>query len=1011
MYSNNSSSSFENDSSYKSESEEENFKAQLEKIYNFCSNCFRIDIDNPNSLIEIISLLIKDAKSLKKENKMLKSNSKLPMKDESFSEKSEKSEKIQNNRYKKKNDQLQQQIVEMQTIINDNSAKIQELTLTNINLTTQNKKLQDDIANMKKETQQDDITERESVVNAIESTLSTFENVIKMQSDEIAALIEQREQLTIQVEAFDKIYYKIETEIQTLEENKNATLASFNALQSTISEYESLFPSIVEEIHEFDIPYNLISKSESIHDFIIETISNIMNRNNILLEKKGEQPADTVSKEEYDLILRQLEGSIKFIQNIANTEQPNEDKGNMQPLFNNSIARSLLLTQCARIGHFINNTNFIVNTSDPTIFDPKILSSPVTILQPLLEKTPPEVMAQSPTRELFAFFVGVCEVNKLLMNYLENSEKGNKEVTQAQLNRLEELELWKNDQENKIQRIANEIGMPNFSHDTFLDHFLNAYLEIIDENKELQQQFQKSPQESPLKEIEKNQTINPNDFQEQIDQLEDLLNKQNQKYQSECLALKNELQKYKEENEQLSQTIQTFSEVIQKKDKKYKKARLAQDDLQGLIETVENKVKLVSDDNERLNRNINEMGEVLKKQNIDLEKAGKKIQKLHEQKTFLKEKLHESEENNTKTLTENSKRTEQLNDKYSEIIQNLENDLKEAKEKLKQIDLEKEDLIKQKNDISSQLIKSRVNERALNIKIEALESRSLLNKKESESAKSALIQSIRAEANIKIENTKADLDKLIIGLIRIMSDRFRIIFAENPTTDEVLARAEMCLKSSYDTQMKIEDANQARLILQIPDSQTLTKGSKAIIDRDKKLVKQNSELKAQSELVRKKSAEVDLRRSEQERAIRIAADWENWSKSIFYQITDGTAVVQSSKDIRFLLEEALLSTIGHHGLLTKLEILKAEKKLFSIHCNLKNLGKANYRKTNSDNKDPSNEPEINLPPKIVSIRPVMVAVMSTRRLQVISHRLPIKFSTRQKKDQNEQPRSFGFSLS
>ena len=348
-------------------------------------------------------------------------------------------------------------------------------------------------------------------------------------------------------------------------------------------------------------------------------------------------------------------------------------------------------------------------------------------------------------------------------------------------------------------------------------------------------------------------------------------------------------------------------------------------------------------------------------------------------------------------------------------------------------------------------------EKSLRIKLDTLENRNSLNMKESEQVKSALVRSIKAEASMKIEKSRDEYEKLKNALIRILREKFNVTFNKStlttplkskrkreivssgsnntinsyfnsdtnsnsgslqnedlfddsntvvsatdfidnsPSTDEIIQKVENCLQSASDYQNKLNELKETRTILNIPDSESLSKGAKTLNDSLKELMKQNAELRTNSENVRMRSAEVDRKRNEQEKAINAAAEWDQWSKSILYRITEGTSAIRSTKDVRFLLEEALLSTIGRRGILTKLDILKAEKKIFINFAQTGNLDVLNLNAI----QGPDAPPQPLLILKIGSIRPMMVAIMFIRRVQVMSHRLPVRLSPFQKREESE----------
>ena len=95
-----------------------------------------------------------------------------------------------------------------------------------------------------------------------------------------------------------------------------------------------------------------------------------------------------------------------------------------------------------------------------------------------------------------------------------------------------------------------------------------------------------------------------------------------------------------------------------------------------------------------------------------------------------------------------------LDEKYAFTIKNLENEVQNARKEAANAELEKNKLLNQKNELSNQLVKLRVSERSLKIKLDALENCNSLSKKESEQVKSALVRSIKAEASMKVEKSR-----------------------------------------------------------------------------------------------------------------------------------------------------------------------------------------------------------------------------------------------------------------
>lgn len=1061
---------------------ENNYRQQLEDIYQFCSKSFKLKINSPGILFETINALIKDMKMLKKENDKMKvnailnnqdifSSSELEENDDESDKSKAKSEKIKIARYKKQMSQMQQLIIDQQTKISDYDTKLQEMNLTIKNFEIQNKRYEQEISLLKKEIRDnksnyssksiDNKAEEENGENnMVESVVKIFEDLIKSQSEEVVSLSDQRNKLSNVLHQSDQVLIQMETEYQTLQSQNEATIASLKSSQIQSNQDESIFPTIIEEIHELGVQYPQISKSESNHDFIIETITNILKSDKEQPKEKEKENDSKVSREQYETVLEQLESSMKFIQNIANASPILDKSSIQQPLYIDSISRTILLTQCARIGQFIDRNSLFSYSSNEnpriSIFDPRLLQDPEQFLKPLLENASEELMAQSPTRELYTLFVGISEVNKMLLNYIEHFENKmayDKDVENSE-REIEDVKAWKAEQENKIRAIAQEIGMLNVPLEDVLDNFLTVYLDTVQENNELQKELQNDRENSDKKDFI---DVDTAEIKQQLDDVEAKVLREKEKHKKEVSQLKKELAKYKEKCDQLAESLQKSTDINENKKRKYKKTKQALINLKNLVDEVEEKVQNVSEDNAQLNSTIESLNDKIKQQNSDITKFTERIKKLQDQKNNLSDKLRESKEKNEATLTGIKNRSEMLNEKYSTTIKNLENEIQNARQEAKNAEEEKAKILAQKNDLSNQLVKLRVTERSLKIKLDALENRNSLNKKENEQVKSALVRSIKAEASMKIEKSRDEYEKLKNALLRMLREKFNITFNKSTLTtplktkkkreisssesnntinsyftsdnnsnsgslqnedlfddsntiasatdfienslsvDEIIQKVENVLQSAYENQDKLNELKETKNMLNIPESESLSKAVKTINDSLKELMKQNAEFRTNSDNVRLKCAEVDRKRNEQEKAIRAAAEWEQWSKSILYRITEGTSAIRSTKDVRFLLEEALLSTIGRRGILTKLDILKAEKKIFLNFASEGNLDILNLNAFHG----PDAPPQPLLVIKIGSIRPMMVAIMFIRRIQVMSHRLPVRLSPFQRRDESE----------
>jgi hypothetical protein len=110
--------------------------------------------------------------------------------------------------------------------------------------------------------------------------------------------------------------------------------------------------------------------------------------------------------------------------------------------------------------------------------------------------------------------------------------------------------------------------------------------------------------------------------------------------------------------------------------------------------------------------------------------------------------------------------------------------------------------------------------------------------------------------------------------------------------------------------------------------------------------------------------------------------WTNWSRRLLGQLCGPKAAVLPVSDLRMLLEEACLSSVGSHSLTSKLALLRDEKKLLTNpRVNLRSIFPSGKSRKN-----------------IVSIRSIIVTFLTLRRIQRMSGFLPIHYGS-----QNEPP--------
>ena len=99
---------------------------------------------------------------------------------------------------------------------------------------------------------------------------------------------------------------------------------------------------------------------------------------------------------------------------------------------------------------------------------------------------------------------------------------------------------------------------------------------------------------------------------------------------------------------------------------------------------------------------------------------------------------------------------------------------------------------------------------------------------------------------------------------------------------------------------------------------------KVVLDTVQSIIQQLEELKAEDEnRVTNDKAEPG---PEDSKALQALQEWDRWGRDLFVNVTDGEVPCRSSKELRYILGEMVLTSIGHRRLIWRLESLRAQKK-------------------------------------------------------------------------------------
>ena len=183
-----------------------------------------------------------------------------------------------------------------------------------------------------------------------------------------------------------------------------------------------------------------------------------------------------------------------------------------------------------------------------------------------------------------------------------------------------------------------------------------------------------------------------------------------------------------EERNALESRLKAMKERVQNYKNKYKVVVAQQNEVTQLVEQCQASVNELVHDKKALDKTVTELRATIKEQTDRITALTSKEKKLKAKKEDLTGRMQDMEIESKRTVSELRRRNTTMKSKYDSTIRNLQNDLEEATANLEREQAEKRELITQKQEMSNELTKLRISQRALQVKIAALEERQNLER-------------------------------------------------------------------------------------------------------------------------------------------------------------------------------------------------------------------------------------------------------------------------------------------
>ncbi|OHS93141.1 hypothetical protein TRFO_40530 [Tritrichomonas foetus] len=733
--------------------------------------------------------------------------------------------------------------------------------------------------------------------NHFMSIVNAYEELINMQIHEIENISFQKAFLTNKVKNIAKyidIYHEHlqenEEKIAVLENSLNDTE---NRLLEIHNSNESLRRIIGEMVKKNKEP---LSNDEN----NIEIASNHQNLSDedfvtyiesAFLSIIDDRNAHYIRKEKYEVVIEQMEILIQLLMGIANKEEENDK-------------RTFLLGQCARIGHYIDEQINENDCEDLGTFNE--ISEILNIFQNLDSKNAIEVLfdhknsddadKQLQYREIVSYLLGVSKINQMLMKNNSELLKEKEEMIRS-LQYLQDKEKtneeWKQKQINNISLINDTLGDTDFAPDDMIPNLIKVYQDTLNENKELIEELSAIKDPNIL-----NEEIN--EIKSKFTSLEHEFVTEKVKYRNTISEMTNQIQDKEKMISEMKEALEKNSDSKRKIKQELKAIQLHEKELTNNLTQFEaNEIRLVKE-NEELKKTINENEKSLAAVNSrieELQKQFEQMQKDYDRKIKKHKQIIKCYQSQINEYEENICQKESQYRFYLEKCKKLTH---KFKEKLMLVSNENETLKAHYNEVSAKVSESILAEKSLRAQI------ILMKKKEDTVLNENNL--LKNEISKSKEMYSKKVDSISSLLSDIMNNSFHINTPCNSSIEHMISIIEK----------KIQEANK------IYEDEKYT--SKQMALTLSQIKSENNNLK--SEMRINKSFSPNRRFFGDNVNNDDLNNWETWAKSLCHRICGN--LVSKPDEMRFLIEETMMCSIGYKDVYQKLELLRREKKFFNI---------------------------------------------------------------------------------
>jgi chromosome segregation ATPase len=815
-------------------------------------------------------------------------------------------------------------------------------------------------------------------LKAKQKVIESFEGFLAMQSGDIDRLEDARIQFLSRLtrisdflEGTEEYVAEVKNERDEMEKAMEAQAQRWaDARQQETKEFFRVVEDLREKVPD-DIAQRWPRAGSGSFRAVLQISAGLLIDRIIALEEQPANDSDHALLEEtkrrYDLMLGHLESAYRFLKATATSRAFGEEE-----------PRTELIAECARIGAFLQgNPHFLPSIS---VFDPEALTDPRAICAEFLRHVNEDDLGESPFRELLLLFQCVAQVNAALVRDLQ--------AQSAIIEKVETLTNQEEEQRKEIDQLLQRLG----SYDVIqkdLTPVLSQYVPDPPSSfPELSERFIETFDGSQIDREAMLCQIGA--LRKHIRRLERKVQrqsarelKQRAKFCDEANELIDSLENdliAREEEEQEARQVQAQKDrqIEALKDELAHQASTAAHDAKAhrKIERLQKENDDLKQSNDQLQADLADLtaaadalrGEVSELQD-KLDAARQKLAVKREQLADYRTRLTDSEKRLSSVLQDVKHKNDELSTRYSTAMA----DLVSANTKLKAELSAKisdgqsfEKILRQARLDNAELL---AKQRTDSLRIENL-TRALESERDSSSARQgALASSLRAQCESALDALRGQVKSCEELLSTLLAKEFGVAVGPGDLNDLIRA-TEQAIRDRTADQAFIAECKRLQAACARPLGEELRR-------RDGELAELTQSLAVAERDRRELLSDVEAARKDAAQGKPEAAKWATWSRAILGQLLGARAATMPLDDVRCLLEEALLSSVGNRAMTFKISSLRDQKKLLTQPALNPRSGLLAVRQRTR---------------KVDSVRPMIVIMLSLRKMRQIAGKMPMKFT-------------------